>query len=1089
MAERLEEILSRLLVPDNAVIQEATQQLKNDFKDPQMIPALCSILTSCQNPQVRQYAAVLLRRRLMKSRHWRAVSEDIRLNIRQNVLQVLIQEQEKTVEKAVAQIVGTVAKHELARGNWPELFIFIEQYSRSEEPKERELAFYILCTVSSVATDQLQPYLPAVLSLCSSALQDGCSRLAPLYAINTLTCMAPMVGTDEAKTVQGLIPVVIGVIRNYVTLDEDQACEAFELFDELVESEVGILVPHIKLVIQFCLEIASNKQYGHNLRVKALSFVSWLTRLKRKTILKLKLTSSVLKILFPILCEPLTEQEEEEEYEEAEAHTASSYAAQVIDVMALNLPPEKFIPPLMALVEPGLKSDDDNERRGSYMAIAVAAEGCADHIRNKYLQVLLQCVCKGVSDSSTQVRNAALFALGQFSEHLQPDISKYSNELLPLLFGYLSEATKDADKDPRSITKSYYALEMFCENLGKDILPYLPRLMEHLVTVLSTSSTSRCKELAISAIGATASAAQEDIVPYFPQIIEHLKVFLAPMGDEDKLKLQIQSIDTLGVLARTIGKENFLPLAGECMQLGMRLLADANDPDLRRSIYGMCAAISTLVTQDMAVYMPDLVRHMINSAKSTEGVTVDYGEAETQMFRIFDDECLEEDLEMDDEEEDDDEVEGYNVENAYLEEKEDACCALGELALHTGDAFLPYMDESFREVYRLLEYPSTNVRKAAIIAAGQHCTALADVAQKNSSIETHAALQSMLTSTVTHLLRSIQEDTDRQVPMTALEVIKEMLEKIGRPVLEAPPQGQGDGMAALDHMLACIRDVLQHKTACQDQADGSDPELDDQNAEYDSILVENAGEVIPVIAKVVKGPTFAPYFAGLLPEFMKRLKVTSAVSDKSFAVGTLAETLQAMEGSAATFVQPLHPVVVKMMSDQDEEVRSNSVFMMGVLAANGGDALLQNYPQILKDLFDLMNQEKDRRVIDNVCAAVCRMIWTSPSHVPMEQVFPVIVQCLPLQEDLEENATVYQCIAELYRNEHQVVMKYLPQILGIFGQVVNTEAISADIQNLLVQLVQNIHQRFPEVAHQAFQTLPPEVAANLTTCISSCKGS
>ena len=37
----------------------------------------------------------------------------------------------------------------------------------------------------------------------------------------------------------------------------------------------------------------------------------------------------------------------------------------------------------------------------------------------RYLQGLLECVCKGISDPSAQVRNAALFALGQFSEHLQ----------------------------------------------------------------------------------------------------------------------------------------------------------------------------------------------------------------------------------------------------------------------------------------------------------------------------------------------------------------------------------------------------------------------------------------------------------------------------------------------------------------------------------------------------------------------------------------------------------------------------------------------------------------------------------------------
>lgn len=40
--------------------------------------------------------------------------------------------------------------------------------------------------------------------------------------------------------------------------------------------------------------------------------------------------------------------------------------------------------------------------------------------------------------------------------------------------------------------------------------------------------------------------------------------------------------DTLGVLARTVGKDNFMPLAGDCIQMGMTLLSEATDPDLRR---------------------------------------------------------------------------------------------------------------------------------------------------------------------------------------------------------------------------------------------------------------------------------------------------------------------------------------------------------------------------------------------------------------------------------------------------------------------------------------------------------------------------
>ena len=38
------------------------------------------------------------------------------------------------------------------------------------------------------------------------------------------------------------------------------------------------------------------------------------------------------------------------------------------------------------------------------------------------------------------VRNAALYMLGQFSEYIQPEISEYAGDILPVLFQYLDTA-------------------------------------------------------------------------------------------------------------------------------------------------------------------------------------------------------------------------------------------------------------------------------------------------------------------------------------------------------------------------------------------------------------------------------------------------------------------------------------------------------------------------------------------------------------------------------------------------------------------------------------------------------------------------
>ncbi|CAM5153936.1 unnamed protein product [Eretmochelys imbricata] len=177
-------------------------------------------------------------------------------------------------------------------------------------------------------------------------------------------------------------------------------------------------------------------------------------------------------------------------------------AAQVIDMLALHLPPEKLFPQLMPHLEPALQSPRPYERKAGLMVLAVLAEGCGDHIRTRHLQSLLGVICRALADESLVVRSAALFALGQFSENLQPDIAAYAGEVLPLLLSYLGgvEPVRGGH-----LAKAYYALENFVESLGAGIEPFLPVLMEQTLGTLRSPGGPRPKELAISALGAIAT--------------------------------------------------------------------------------------------------------------------------------------------------------------------------------------------------------------------------------------------------------------------------------------------------------------------------------------------------------------------------------------------------------------------------------------------------------------------------------------------------------------------------------------------------------------------------------------------------------
>jgi len=79
-------------------------------------------------------------------------------------------------------------------------------------------------------------------------------------------------------------------------------------------------------------------------------------------------------------------------------------------------------------------------------------------------------------------------------------------------------------------------------------------------------------------------------------------------------------------------------------------------------------------------------------------------------------------------------------------------------------------------------------------------------------------------------------------------------------------------MVVFTYLLCC-------KMACQDN-DEEETE-DEEQAEHDCALVESAGELMPTLVKLISGPTFAPYFADLLPELLKRL-VTVTTTDITY---------------------------------------------------------------------------------------------------------------------------------------------------------------------------------------------------------------
>ncbi|KAH6768861.1 ARM repeat superfamily protein [Perilla frutescens var. frutescens] len=667
MAQSLELLLIQFLMPDNDARRQAEDQIKRLAKDPQVVPALVHHLRTAKTPNVRQLAAVLLRKKI--TGHWGKLSPQLRQLVKQSLIESITVEHSPPVRRASANVVSIIAKYAVPAGEWSDLLPFLFQCSQSAQEEHREVALILFSSLTETIGNSFRPYFADLQALLLKCLQDetsNCVRVAALKAVGSFLEFTH----DETEVIKfrEFIPSILNVSRQCLASgDEDVAVIAFEIFDELIESPAPLLGESVKAIVQFSLEVCSSPNLEPNTRHQAIQIISWLARYKSSSLKKYKLVGQILQIMCPLLAES-TNRDEDDDLAPDRA------AAEVIDTMAINLSKQVF-PPVFEFSSLGSQDANPKFREASVTALGVISEGCLELMKGK-LEPMLRIVLGALRDPEQMVRGAASFALGQFAEHLQPEIVSHHEIVLPCMLNALEDASDEVKE------KSYYALAAFCENMGEEILPFLDPLMGKLLGALQNSPRN-LQETCMSAIGSVASASEEAFLPYAERVLELMKIFMVLTNDED-LRSRARATELAGIVAMSVGRarmEPILPAFIEAAISGFGL----EFSELREYTHGFFSNVAELLEDGFPQYLPHVVPLAFSSCNLDDGSAVDVDDSDSDdNVNGFGG------VSSDDEAHDEPRVRNISVRTGVLDEKAAATQALGLFALHTKSSYAPY---------------------------------------------------------------------------------------------------------------------------------------------------------------------------------------------------------------------------------------------------------------------------------------------------------------------------------------------------------------------------------------------------------------
>uniref|UniRef100_A0A1A9UWZ1 Importin N-terminal domain-containing protein n=1 Tax=Glossina austeni TaxID=7395 RepID=A0A1A9UWZ1_GLOAU len=1078
----VEKIINNLFSSDNDLIKQASADLRVALRNPITLSALCEMLASHETSEMRKYSAILLKKHLGKLHNWQMLAQEQQSIVRRVIMNTLVTEKENVVRNAIAQCVGVLTRHD-ANTNYSsmnDLLKLVYTYCSSSDSNDSELGSYVFAALADVVPDLFVPYMKWVCEMLMAAFtatEASGNRTSPviLNIFSGMTYLVPFIlRHNVAKhSYQKGIPFIVKYLHIFAfQLDSDQFVGAFQILDSLADHMPKLLTNYVKLILNFCLELAANPHLSSAVRAKSVSYVGRLIRLKKKAIIRQKLIEPIIQVVFNLMTlETGSCYDDDEYFLEEDNLNPTAAAMQTMDLMAMNIPSGKFISPLLQLVEPALQNQNPLSRRAAYLSMAVISEGCSKAICSKYLDDMLNIVKVGITDPMPVVRNAAFFTLAQFSEHLQPDITRYAPQILPIFLECLQQLCNElrsGSTEPMHINRIFYALEKFCQNLQNALVTHLHPLMESVLEILDPKNSIRVRGSALCAISAVSTAAKENMLPYLQQLIAILQTYLVKTQNENILSLRPQAIDTLAVIVRAIGKENFMPLVSDAINSALTFLEGAKeDPDLRSALYNLIGSYAEIINEKMASVYPRFMEYLFQSILSTGEVIPQY---KPDIFDVHMQENVDTESDIGDADQEDDELfAGYTVDNSLLEEKEQAIWTLKKLAEHTGPAFIPYLDQSSQKVYEMIDHPQEEIRRASITAL----TSFVLVRFREKDVQDGSDALKIL---IRKLGQIVREDEEASVVFVALESFSDLLRELKQNVLSA------EGIPGI--MFACINDVLRNKVTCQFSTGSDDEET--KESEYEESIVKSAGNLLPLLGFAMSPEHFTTYFELIYPIIIakcgkgkKKKKLESL--ERAWTYGILAECFAALQKYTRTYFDTFCPLMIEGLADEFHEARQHAAYGLGELVLYAGDKSFEVYPQILTALSQALSKESEPAALDNICGTIARLIIINYDLVPLSSVLPTFLRYLPLRKNFEENTLVFKCFKHLYKRARDDLVDALEQMLAIAIHVLyNKQFTDQETFNNAVELLKEIRDSYPEKVN-AIANLNPEILTFLLT--------
>jgi hypothetical protein len=679
-------------------------------------------------PELRQLAAVEARKLVTK--HWAALPADQKASLREQLFQFTLNEEVTLTRHSAARVISAIAAQDFEDGEWADLPGFLLQASTSQTTRHREVGTYIIQTVLESVGDSFPGKVSDLYKLFGTTLQDPESAEVRVNTMLALSRLAMLLDSEEdpeqVKLFQAAIPGMVQVLKATIDVgDEDNALQAFEVFQTLLGCDNALLQQHFGDLVRFMIELSATTTVEDDYRSQALAFLMQCVRYKKLKVQSLRIGEELTLKALQIVTELGDMSAEDEDVNPARS------ALGLLDILASSLPPSQVVIPLLKALGGYFSSEDPDYRQAGILSLGMCVEGAPDFIATQ-LHEILPMVLHLLDDPEAKVRGAALNGVARLADDLAEDVGKEHARLIPAMIKNYDLAInnlkgEDDEVNLTIIRGSCHAIDALIEGLDpEDAAKYVSELVPRF-SKLFNYEDFKCKGAAIGAVGSIASAAEKAFLPYFEGTMSGLSQYVRIKDSQDDLDLRGVVCDSMGKIASAVGPEAFEPYVLPLMEASEEAL-HLDHPRLRETSYILWSTMAKVYEEKFAKFLPGAVKGL-QDCLDQEETDLDFqlGEEASDLVgsevviqgrkvkvSAATDDDDDDDSDLNEAAMDDDDWDDIGAVTAVAMEKEIAAEVYGDIITHTRREYLPYLETTVTKLLELIEHSYEGIRKAAL---------------------------------------------------------------------------------------------------------------------------------------------------------------------------------------------------------------------------------------------------------------------------------------------------------------------------------------------------------------------------------------